>query len=127
VTWLLLVFLPVLLYLFRLLLLDIQLVWVKIYSVISEGGENMKKFIAFLSDFKSVFSLAFAFGIMTIFGLDAHAAGFSDVQTSVTSTMGDLKDAALSVLGAIAGVAILLFGGIYIWRYGKKVFSIISK
>ncbi|MCL6587668.1 MAG: hypothetical protein K6T72_14355 [Anoxybacillus sp.] len=87
----------------------------------------MKKFISFLSNFKSVFSLAFAFGVMTVFGFDAHAAGFSDVQTSVTSTMGDLKDAALSVLGAIAGVAILLFGGIYIWRYGKKVFSIISK
>lgn len=87
----------------------------------------MKKFFERIAQYKGVLAFAFAFGLMSVFGLDAQAAGFEEVKTSVTSTMGDLKDAALAVLAGIAGVAILLFGGIYIWRYGKKVFSVISK
>ena len=80
-----------------------------------------------LKQYKAVLAFAFAFGILSVLGLDAHAAGFEEVQQSVTSSMGSLKDAALAILAAVAGVAILLFGGIYAWRYGKKVFSVISK
>jgi len=40
---------------------------------------------------------------------------------------GDLQATALAALGAVAVIAIALFAGIYAWRYGKKVFSIIAR
>lgn len=64
-----------------------------------------------------------AIGAATAAGAEADTA----TVTSVTTQMTAIKDTALAVLAAVAGVAILLFGGIYGWRYGKKVFAIISK
>lgn len=46
---------------------------------------------------------------------------------AITDAFGDLQATALSALGAVAVIAIALFAGIYAWRYGKKVFSIIAR
>ncbi|MMZ55480.1 hypothetical protein D1872_173340 [compost metagenome] len=56
----------------------------------------------------------------------AFAAG-DDVTGAVTSAFDGLKTIALAILAAVGGIAILLFAGIYGWKYGKKVFSIIAK
>jgi hypothetical protein len=49
------------------------------------------------------------------------------ITTSITSEFGTIVTAAVTVLGAVAVSALILFGGIYAWKYGKKVFSTISK
>jgi len=46
---------------------------------------------------------------------------------AITDAFGDLQATALGALGAVAVIAIALFAGIYAWRYGKKVFSIIAR
>lgn len=53
--------------------------------------------------------------------------GTNSIVTSMTTEFTELQTIALSALGAVAGIAIALFAGIYAWRYGKKVFSVISK
>jgi len=59
----------------------------------------------------------------------AEGDGTPDTTTvgAITSAFADVKATALAALAAIATIAILLFAGIYAWRYGKKVFSIIAK
>ncbi len=54
-------------------------------------------------------------------------AADGDVTGAITKAFGDLQTTALSILAAVGGIAILLFAGIYGWKYGKKVFSIIAK
>ena len=49
------------------------------------------------------------------------------VTTSITAEFGEIVTAALVVLGSVAGAGLILFGGIYAWKYGKKVFSVIAK
>lgn len=49
------------------------------------------------------------------------------VTTSITEQFGTIQTTALTVLGSVATVAIVLFGAIYVWKYGKKLFGIISK
>lgn len=49
------------------------------------------------------------------------------VTASITSEFADIVTAGLTVLGSVAGAGLILFGGIYAWRYGKKVFSTIAK
>lgn len=53
----------------------------------------------------------------------------ADIETvnSIVSTMEIVQLTALAALAAIAVVAISLFGGIYAWKYGKKVFAVISR
>lgn len=46
---------------------------------------------------------------------------------AITGAFGDLQATALSTLGGVAVIAIALFAGIYAWKYGKKVFSIIAR
>jgi hypothetical protein len=46
---------------------------------------------------------------------------------AITGAFGDLQATALAALGGVAVIAIALFAGIYAWRYGKKVFSIIAR
>lgn len=59
----------------------------------------------------------------------AFAEEVVDTETvaSMTAAFGNVKATALAALGAIATIAILLFAGIYAWRYGKKVFSIVAR
>lgn len=57
----------------------------------------------------------------------AEAPDFAATTASIESSFGGLAKAALSVLGSLAVVAISLFAGIYIWRYAKSVFNVISK
>lgn len=57
----------------------------------------------------------------------SHASGTDPTADSVSTAMDTIKTTALTVLGSVAAVAIVLFGGIYAWRYGKKVFNVISK
>lgn len=49
------------------------------------------------------------------------------ITTSITTEFGEIVTAALIVLGSVAGAGLILFGGIYAWKYGKKVFSVIAK
>lgn len=51
----------------------------------------------------------------------------SEITSSITSEFGEIVTAGVTVLGAIAAAGLILFGGIYAWRYGKKVFSTIAK
>lgn len=49
------------------------------------------------------------------------------ITTSITGEFADIVTAATTVLGAVAVSGLVLFGGIYAWKYGKKVFTVISK
>lgn len=51
----------------------------------------------------------------------------STATTGITDAFSSIQTAALTILGAVAIVGIVIFGGIYAWKYGKKVFNIISK
>lgn len=84
--------------------------------------------------FKSKFGkgytmLVTALMIMAVMAVPAFAAETADTATvtAITDAFGNVKATALACLAAIGGVAILLFAGIYAWRYGKKVFSVIAK
>lgn len=46
---------------------------------------------------------------------------------AVHSAFNNVQATALAALAALGGVAIMLFAGIYAWRYGKKVFTIIAR
>lgn len=88
----------------------------------------MRGILSIFNKNKKTTSLSVVLGAMMVVGLSAMAA---DADTAVVSSMtdafGSIKATALAALTAIAGIAILLFGAIYAWRYGKKVFTIISK
>lgn len=49
------------------------------------------------------------------------------ITSSITSEFGDIVTAGVTVLGSVAVAGLVLFGGIYAWKYGKKVFSVIAK
>lgn len=49
------------------------------------------------------------------------------VLANMETAFGEVQTTALSALGTIGVIAIALFAGVYAWRYGKKVFSIIAK
>lgn len=51
----------------------------------------------------------------------------TDATSGITDAFGSIESATLTILGAVAVVGIVLFGGIYAWKYGKKIFSVISK
>ncbi|MFD2334703.1 hypothetical protein ACFSR7_36125 [Cohnella sp. GCM10020058] len=69
--------------------------------------------------------------LMIAMAVPAFAAGTevadADTVSAVTSAMTIVKLTAVAILAAVAVIAIVLFGGIYGWRYGKKVFTIIAK
>lgn len=75
---------------------------------------------------KSVATGLATVGTLALVGA-ASASGVDEVATSVTTQMTTIKNTAMTILASVAGIAIVLFGAIYGWRYGKKVFSIISK
>lgn len=52
---------------------------------------------------------------------------FSSATSGITDAFSSLESAAVTILGAVAVVGIILFGGIYAWKYGKKIFNVISK
>lgn len=91
----------------------------------------MKAF--FKSKFGKGYTMAvMALALMLFSATGAFAAvdpGTADQATvdAVHSAFNDVQATALAALAALGGVAILLFAGIYAWRYGKKVFSIIAK
>lgn len=73
-----------------------------------------------------------AVGGITTLAVSASGAFAADpdmtsVTTSVTSKFSEIVTAALVVLGSVAAAGLILFGGIYAWKYGKKVFSVIAK
>ncbi|MGG3781575.1 hypothetical protein [Schinkia azotoformans] len=88
----------------------------------------MGKIVSFIKDNKkaAVTSIA-TVGALAIATAAGAEGADTAVVTSVTDQMTTIKDTAIAILGSVAAVAILLFGGIYGWRYGKKVFAIISK
>ncbi|MDR3289440.1 MAG: hypothetical protein LBT22_08440 [Peptococcaceae bacterium] len=56
--------------------------------------------------------------------LPAFAAGTAD--TAVITAIGDIADTSIATLSGIAPVAITIFGAIFVWKIGKKVFGIIT-
>lgn len=84
----------------------------------------------FKSKFGKGYTMAVtALMIMVVMAVPAFAAETVDKETvtAITNAFSNVKATALACLAAIGGVAILLFAGIYAWRYGKKVFSVIAK
>jgi hypothetical protein len=53
--------------------------------------------------------------------------GLAAITADIETQFGEIVTAAVTVLGAVAVSALILFGGIYAWKYGKKVFSTISR
>lgn len=51
----------------------------------------------------------------------------TEVTTAINTEFGEIVTASLTVLGSVAVAGLVLFGGIYAWKYGKKVFNVISK
>jgi hypothetical protein len=86
--------------------------------------------------FKEVFTSGKA-KVMTVgtalfasIGTSAFAAenpATKKVVTDMQTAFGDLQTTALSALGAVGVIAIVLFAGIYAWRYGKQVFKVVAK
>lgn len=88
----------------------------------------MKKFLSIFNKNKKATSLSVVLGAMMVMAMSAMAAEGDDaVVASMTEAFGGIKTTALLALASIGGIAIVLFGGIYAWKYGKKVFSIIAK
>lgn len=87
----------------------------------------MSGIVSKIKDHKYVTSLSLMAGLMVLMSITSFAAEDTETVTSITSAFGDIKATALAALAAVAGIAILLFGAIYAWKYGKKVFSVISK
>ena len=92
----------------------------------------MLKFVkSKLKKAKSVITSALAvgavFGYNTFASASGPANGVDAAVDSVKTQIGSIGTGALIVLGAVAVTGISLFAGIYIWRYGKKVFQIIAK
>lgn len=99
-----------------------------------KGGEyRMKNFFGKvkekLAKAKGVVAAAVVGGVGSVLSITTHAAGTADTETvtSMTSAFENVKATGLAALGAIAIIGISLFAGIYAWKYGKKIFAIISK
>jgi len=90
----------------------------------------MNKIIGKIKHAKTLVMTAIVALVLSV-GQASFAAGeagtLDGVADNVKTQMGSIQSIALIVLGSVAGVAIVLFGAIYAWRYGKKVFAIISK
>jgi len=87
----------------------------------------MNKALKLVKENKKATVTALATGLAIGAATAAGAEADTGTVTAVTTQMTAVKDTGIAVLASVAGVAILLFGGIYSWRYGKKVFSIIAK
>lgn len=88
----------------------------------------MSGILTTIRNHKYVSSLSLSAGLMMLMAVSAFAAEADDATvSSITSSFTTIKTTALAALAAVAGVAILLFGAIYAWKYGKKVFNVISK
>ena len=65
-------------------------------------------------------------GIMAATALPV-LANTGTVDTSVISAITTITDNSIATLAGIAPVAIGIFGAIFVWKVGKKVFNIIAK
>lgn len=50
-------------------------------------------------------------------------AGVGTADTAVTTGLTTLADNAIATMGAVAPIAIGIFGVFLIWKYGKKIFK----
>lgn len=77
---------------------------------------------------KSVVSIVTG-AFMMAFVVGASAAPVADpaVVTSITDGFSGVQATAIAVIGAIAGVAILLFAAPFAWQYGKKIFKTVAR
>jgi hypothetical protein len=93
----------------------------------------MKNFVStikrYASKAKKGITAAMIAGAAVAYSTGASAAepDMSVVTTSITAKFTEIVTAALLVLGSVAAAGLILFGGIYAWRYGKKVFSVVAK
>nr|WP_192962726.1 hypothetical protein [Paenibacillus popilliae] len=63
----------------------------------------------------------------SVFADAGAAVGTKKVIDDMKGAFGDLQTTALTALGAVGVIAIVLFAGIYAWRYGKQVFKVVAK
>lgn len=88
---------------------------------------------AFKKMFQSKTSFLMAIAMILCFAVagscfaDATPTADTATVTSITTEFGNIKATALAALAALATIAVVLFGGIYAWRYAKQVFKIIAK
>lgn len=47
--------------------------------------------------------------------------------TQVTDTFATIGTTVLTVIGAVAGTAVVIMGAILAWKYGRKLFGMIAK
>lgn len=79
---------------------------------------------------KGTASVLFVLMISAFMTMPAFAAtGTADtaIVDSMSGSFADVKATALAALSAIGAIAILLFAGVYAWKYGKKVFQIVAR
>lgn len=55
------------------------------------------------------------------------AAAPSIDTTQVTSTFADMTATILTVVGAVAGSAVVIMGVFLAWKYGRKLFGMLAK
>lgn len=91
-----------------------------------KGGE-IEMLNVFKSRFTKVTMLVFVLALSIMGQAFAAEAADTATVTAMTDAFGNVKATALAALAAIAAIAIVMFAGIYAWKYGKKVFSIIAK
>jgi len=93
------------------------------------GGEKMfKMIIGKINKKKKHFVGVLTGALMFAFVTGASAAGAdTETVTAITDGFGGVKDTALAVIGAIAGVALLLFAAPYAWQYAKRIFKTVAR
>lgn len=91
----------------------------------------MKNFVKVVKNKFALLSMMAAVAMISVMGSASAAVtpGTADQGTvdAMSTSFDSVKLTALLALASIAGIAIVLFAGIYAWKYGKKVFSIIAK
>lgn len=65
--------------------------------------------------------------IVMAYASGASAAVDTAIVTEITNGFDGIKATALAVVGAIAGVALLLFAGPYAWQYAKRIFKTVAR
>lgn len=81
---------------------------------------------------KVVTTVVAAVAMLNVMAVSAFAATDpitvdAAVTNQITEGFGAVKTAALIGLGSIAGIAIVLFAGPYVWRYAKGVFKTVAR
>lgn len=73
----------------------------------------------------SVMTMAFA--VMLVSATSVFAADPVVDTTQVTTTFSSMTTTVITVIGTVAGSAVLVMGVILGWKYGRKLFGMLAK